>query len=204
MHMRQVTPKQVFKNFFMSTSFTLSSPAPHFLDDRAVVEIGFAGAHAGLQHVGMHFKHRQFLPDGGGLVEHQMHIFQRLLDAAFRRKIAAHHFRPFGLHHLRIGGRAARHLKKSRGVETKPLGKDQALRQSEAIEAEDQIDRELGAAAIADFADVEAADEQRVEHVCHIVGDRNVAADQRNTVAAAHLIAGAGHRHIEIADAARD
>ena len=143
------------------------------------------------------------MPDGGCLIEHQVHIFQCLLHSAFRGKIAAHHFRPLGLHHLRIGGRPASHIEKPGGVETKPLGKDQALGQCETIEAKDQIDGELGAASIADLAHVETSYEQRVEHIFHFVRDRRVPSDQRNTVATTHLIAGAGYGHVEVADAAR-
>src|SRR5262249_34574018 len=68
------------KNILMSILPSRLSTAPaHFLDHRAVVELGFAGAHAGLKHVGMHLEHRQFLSDRGGLIEHQLDIFQCLL-----------------------------------------------------------------------------------------------------------------------------
>jgi hypothetical protein len=46
--------------------------------------------------------------------------------------------------------------------------------------------------------------EQRVQHRRHRVDHGTIAADQGDAIAAPHLIAGAGHRHIQIADAARD
>src|SRR5215475_12099672 len=124
-----------------SLSFSLSpirdslcSAAPHFLDDGTVIEISLAGAHAGLEHVRMHAKHRKLLPDRGCLIEHQMHVFQCLLQATFRGKITAHHFRPFSLHHLRIGRRATRDLEKrswsrpSRSAKTRPSASARRLR----------------------------------------------------------------------------
>src|ERR1700748_3786454 len=44
------------------------------------------------------------------------------------------------------------------------LGELQAFGERQAVEAEDEIDRELGAAAVADLADVKTLGEQRVEH----------------------------------------
>src|SRR5215468_6502533 len=100
---------------------SLCSAAPHFLDDGTVIEISLAGAHAGLEHVRMHAKHRKLLPDRGCLIEHQMHVFQCLLQATFRGKITAHHFRPFSLHHLRIGRRATRDLEKRSWIKAEPF-----------------------------------------------------------------------------------
>ena len=52
--------------------------------------------------------------------------------------------------------RRARHLQESCGIEAEPRGKNQPFRKREAIEAKDKIDSELGAAAVANLADVEA------------------------------------------------
>lgn len=51
---------------------------------------------------------------------------------------------------------------------------------------------------------MEAAHEQCIEHIFNFVGDSNIAADQRHAVATANLVAGAGYRHIEIANPARN
>src|ERR1039458_1090466 len=78
------------------------TPAAYFFYDNAIIHIGFAGPHAGLEHICVQFEQAELLSDGGGLVEHQMAILEGLLGAAFRREIAAHHLRPLGFHHLRI------------------------------------------------------------------------------------------------------
>ena len=84
-----------------------------------------------------------------------------------------------------------------RRIEAEPGRKDQPFGEREAIEAEDEIDRELGAAAVADLADVEALGEQRVEHRRGVCRDLLIAADQADAVALADLLAGARHRHFE-------
>src|SRR5262252_125419 len=116
---------------------SLCSAAPDFLDDGTVVEISLAGAHAGLEHVRMHAEHRKLLSGRGCLIEHQMHVFQCLLHAPFHGKIATHHFWPFGLHHLRIGSRAARDIEKRGWVKPETFGKDEALGQRQTIKAKD-------------------------------------------------------------------
>ena len=76
-------------------------------------------------------------------------------------------------------------------------GEDQTFGQRQAIEAEDEIDRELGAAAVADLADVETLREQRVEHRRGVGCDFLIAADQADAVALADLLAGARNRRFE-------
>ena len=102
----------------------------------------------------MHFKHRQFLTGGGRLLEHQAGILQRLPDTAFGRKVIAHHLWPFGFHHLGIRSRTARDVQECDGIKPEALGENEAFRKRQAIEAKDQIDGKLGAAAIANIADM--------------------------------------------------
>ena len=78
-----------------------------------------------------------------------------------------------------------------RAAKTKTFGERQA------IEAEDEIDRELGAAAVADLADVKTLGEQRVEHRRGVGRDLVLAADQADAVALADLFAGVRHRRLE-------
>src|ERR1700687_5116737 len=122
------------KNFFMTvlpmTSLSRSrfrTSAPDFFYDDAVIQLSFARAYASFKHFGVHFEHRKLLPDIGGLVEHEMDVFQGLLGAAFRREVAAQHFRPLGFHHLRVRGRAARHREKGRRIEPQAFGENETL-----------------------------------------------------------------------------
>ena len=93
-----------------------------------------------------------------------------------------------------------RHLEERLGIEPHALGECQPLRQRHAVEPEDQIDRELGAAAVADLADVKAARKQRIEHRRASPRGLRIAADQADAVALAHLLARARHRRFEEAD----
>src|SRR5215472_15790229 len=126
-----------------------------------------------------------------------MHVFERLADAAFRRKVAGNHFRPFGIHHLRSSCGDSRHLQKSLGVETKPRRKDQALGKREAVETENEIDGELGAATVTDLADVKAVLKQRIEYGCGDLCRFYIDADQSDAVALPHLRARARNRNFE-------
>jgi hypothetical protein len=140
---------------------------------------------------------RQRLADLLRLIEHQVHVFQMLLHVALRREIARDHLLTLGVHDLRIGRGRPRHLQECRQIEPDALGEHHALGERHAIEAQDQIDRELGAAAVADLADMEALRKQHVEHRLGLGGDGFVAADQADTVAVANLLAGARHRRFE-------
>src|SRR5207344_3143705 len=80
------------------TELSAFPPPPNFLHDDAVVALGLAGAHAGLEHVAMHLEHRQFLPELLALVEHHVHVLECLLDAALRREIPRPPFFTLGLH----------------------------------------------------------------------------------------------------------
>src|SRR5262245_20919764 len=91
--------------------------APDLFDDDAVVALGLAGAHAGFQHVGVDLQRRQALAMQLGLIEHQVRVLECLRDAALRLEIAGDHLRSLGVHHLRVGRRAARDLEESLGVE---------------------------------------------------------------------------------------
>src|SRR6185369_5211317 len=70
---------------------TRASPSRDLVDDGAVVEIGLARAHTGLQHVAMHVEHGQSLPMTLGLLQHQVHVLERLPHTAFRREVAIEH-----------------------------------------------------------------------------------------------------------------
>src|SRR5262249_60988680 len=90
-------------------------PSSDLLDNRAVVEIALAVAHASREHVGMDREKWQPLPRAPGLRQHQVHVLEMLGDAAFRGELAAHHLRTLHVHHLRIGGGAAPHVEEARG-----------------------------------------------------------------------------------------
>src|SRR5262245_44539589 len=141
-----------------------SSPARDLVDDGAVVEIRFTRTHTGLQHIAMHVEHGESLPMVLGLLQHQVNVLERLSYTAFRHEVAIEHaidhFGTLHIHDLRIGGGRLRHREESRRIEPKACGKYQPLGERHAIEAEDKIDGELGAPAVADMADMEAAREQ--------------------------------------------
>src|SRR5262245_39795892 len=80
----------------------LLSPTRDLLDDDAVVEIAFAGAQAGLEHVGMDLEKRQPLANGARLVEDETGVLEGLSHAAFRREVAGEHLRSLNVHDLRI------------------------------------------------------------------------------------------------------
>ena len=97
-----------------------------------------------------------------------MRVLQRLLDAALRREIALDHLARLGLHHLRIGGGGFCDFDEGLWIETHLGREGQPFRQRKAVKPENEIDRELGAAAIARTPDVEAAGEDHIENVFHI------------------------------------
>ena len=101
--------------------------APDFLNDNAVVLFAFAVADTCFQHGGVDFEKRQLLSDLTRLIHHQLRVFKRLPDAAFRSKITGDHFRPFGVHHLRSGCRRACYFKERGRIKTQPRGKHQAF-----------------------------------------------------------------------------
>ena len=86
-----------------------------------------------------------------------MAVLQRLLHAALRRKIAAQHLRSLGVHHLRIGGRALCNFQEGIGIEAELFGEHQAFGERQPVQTENEIDRQFGAAAVADIADMKAA-----------------------------------------------
>ena len=124
-------------------------------DHHAVVVVAFAVADAGLQDLGVQLGEGQVLTQLTRLRQHQLDVLERLASPPFRREIAAHHLRPLRIHDLRVGGGLARDVEKPRGLEPHALGKHEPFRQSQAIEAEDQIDGKLGAAGIAGGPHVE-------------------------------------------------
>src|SRR5580704_3183192 len=171
--------------------------AADFLDDDAVVLLAVAVTDAGLQHVGVNFQERQLLAGLARLVEHELRVLERLPHAALRREIAADHFWSFGVHDLRGRGRAAGDVEERRRIEPEAGGKDQTFGERQAVEAEDEIDRELGAAAIADLADVKTLGEQRVEHRRGIGRDFWVAANQADAVTLTDLFARSRDRRFQ-------
>src|SRR5262249_59216992 len=128
---------------------------------------------------------------------------EMLGEAAFGGKFAADHLRTFDVHDLRIGGRAARDLEKSLRLESESLGKYQTLSHGQSVEAQDQIDGELGAPAISDLAHMEMGRKQRAQDRLHGGCDMRIAADQRDTLAATDLAARAGNPGLEKTQAAR-
>src|SRR6516162_11255291 len=118
-------------------------------------------------------------------------------DAAFGAELAADHLRTFDVHDLRIGGRATRDLEKSFRIESNSLGKYQTLGYGQSVEAQDQIDGELGAPAISDLAHMEMGRKQCAQDRLHGGCDLRIAADQRDTLAATDLAARAGNRGLE-------
>src|ERR1700745_3664711 len=150
---------------------------PDLLDHCTVVQVSLPLPHAGFQHIGVDFEQRKLLLHPFGLLEHKVHILEMLGDAAFGAELAADHLRTFDVHDLRIGGRAARDLEKSLRIESKSLGKYQTLGPGQSVEAQDQIDGELGAPAISDFADMEMGRKQRAQDRLHGGCDLRIAAD---------------------------
>ena len=94
-----------------------------------------------------------------------------------------------------------RHFQEGIGIEAELFGKHQPLGERQPVQPENEIDRQFGAAAIADVADMKAAREQRIENVGKLLRNGRIASDQRNPVAVPHLFAGAGDRDVEKADA---
>src|SRR5712671_4653683 len=131
----------------------LAAPAD-LLDDHAVVELALAVAQAGLQHIGMNIEERQRLPDLLGLIEHEMDVLEGLARPALGAEIARDHLAALGVHDLRVGGRALRDLEEGGRIEAEAGREHQAFGERQAVEAEDEIDGELGAAAVADAADM--------------------------------------------------
>src|SRR5215470_10018512 len=163
-----------------------------------------AGTDAGFEHVGVDFERRQALALAVRLLEHQLRVLESLLDAALRAEIAGDHFRPLGVHHLRVGRSAPRDLKERGWIEPEPRREYQAFGEREPVEPEDQIDGELGASAVAGLPDVEALRKHRIEHGRDRLRDRRIAADEADAVALPDLLARARHRRLEEADALRD
>ena len=159
--------------------------------------------HAGRQNTLVHAERRQLLAAGARLVEHEVNILQGLAHAPLGRKIARDHLRALGAHHLRRGGGRLRDRQECRGIKAEPLGEDEPFGERQPVEAEDEIDGELGAPAVADAADMEAGGEQRIEDGSDFRRECRLAADQRDAVAAPHLLAGAGHRHFQEPQARR-
>ena len=84
------------------------------------------------------------------LLQHQVHVLERLSHTTFRREVAIDHLATLHVHDLRIGGGLLRHREKGCRVESKAGGEYQPLGKRHAVEAEDEIDCELGAPAVAD------------------------------------------------------
>ena len=103
-----------------------------------------------------------------------------------------------------LGRRGAGDLEKGRRVEPEPARENQPFGKRQAMQAEDEIDREFRPAAVADPADVKAPREQRIEHGCGVVCDPRVAADEAQPIACTHLRTRTRHRHFEKPQGAGD
>src|SRR5262249_38242681 len=119
------------------------------------------------------------------------HVLEGLSHTAFRGEVATEHFGTLHIHDLRIGGGLLRYREKSRRIESKAGGEHQPLGERHAVEAEDQIDSELGPPAATDLADMEAPREQDRQPRFALRRGTAITADQPNAIAAAHLLAGA-------------
>ena len=98
----------------------------------------------------------------------------------------------------------ARDFQESHGIETDALREHQAFGECHAVEAENEIDGELGPAAVTDLTDVESLRKQHVQYRFGIGRDLLVAADQSDAVAVPDLFAGARYRRLEKAQPAAD
>ena len=140
-------------------------PPPDLLDDDAVVALGLAGTHAGLQHVAVHFA-ASAAP--GPSRSARSSIMCTSLSVCLTRPSGAKSrvtiFGPLVSITCDCEAEPLRHVEERLGIEPHALGEGQPFRQRQAVEPEDEIDRELGAAAVAGLADVEAARKQRIEH----------------------------------------
>src|SRR5262249_26646365 len=90
------------KSSSRSNTLRTALPSRDLVDDGAVVEIRFAHAHTCLQHVAMHVEHGQGLPMTLGLLQHQVHVLERLSHTAFRGEVAIEHLCALHVHDLRI------------------------------------------------------------------------------------------------------
>src|ERR1700728_4702473 len=139
-------------------------PTADFLNHDAVVLLAVAVAQAGLENVGVYLKQREPLAGLARLIEHELRILESLAHPALWGEIPGNHFRSLGVHHLRGRSRHPGHVKEGGRFEAKPGGKYQAFGERQAVEAEDQIDSELGPPAVADLADMKTPRKQRMEH----------------------------------------
>ena len=96
-----------------------------------------------------------------------------------------------------------RHLQERMRLEAEPCREHEAFGERQPVEAEDEVDGELGAPAVADAADVEIGREDRAQQRLDLGQDFGIAADQADALAAGDLAAGAGDRGLEQAQAAR-
>ena len=94
-------------------------------------------------------------------VQDQLGILQGLRDVRLRPKIPAQHFLTLGVHDARIRRGLSRRCQEGASIQPQPLRKHNALGQRRPVVLQDQIDRKLGPAGIADLADADAA---RAEH----------------------------------------
>src|ERR1700730_680657 len=163
--------------------------APDFLDHHTVVQFALAMPHAGFEYIGVNFEQRKRLLCASRLFEHQLNVFEMLANAAFSREVGVHHLGALDVHHLRVACRTACDLEKSIGIKSEPFGEDKTLRERQAIEPEDEIDRELCPSTIADLAEVEIAGKQRAQNWLRPGNHLCFAANKPDTLATAHLTA---------------
>ncbi len=102
-------------------------------------------------------------PARSRLIEDQFGVLQGLRNMRLRRKIPRQHLFSLGVHHARIGGGLARGSEESSCIEAEAFGEDNAFRQRRPVVLQDQIDRELGAAGIADLSDIDPPRTENVE-----------------------------------------
>ena len=126
-----------------------------------------------------------------------MNVLEALRHPALRGEVAGDHLAAFGVHHLRIGRGAARHVEERRKIEPHAFGKRQSFSKRQAVETQDEVDGELGARAVADVADVESSRQQHVEDGCERGIGRRASTDQPDALTAQHLIASTRDRRLD-------
>ena len=95
------------------------------------------------------------------------------------------------VHDLGVGGGGFRGVEERVERQTEAVGEDEALGEGGAVEAENVVDRELGARAVAECAHVDRARADRGEDISDRFRSGGVAGDEAVAVALRDLMAGA-------------
>ncbi len=129
-----------------------------------------------------------------------MNIFQVLREPGLRGEIAGDHFFSLGVHRPRIGRTFTEDGQRQRRVEAQRSGEREPFGERRAIQAENQVGRQLHPRPSPHRPDVERGPGQAVEDVAAPRERASVAPRHDHHVAAAGLLAGAGDRGVEVGD----